>query len=207
MGRFLHAAGPQRQAKGPLQSRAPHRFGGGGSALAALTLAGEKPARVSMRLPLFSEQLESALRQGDIAIAIAFAGPDVQEHALGIHLRDLQVQAFTQTQAAGVDGAQANAVIEGFDLLENLAHLLGGENHRELELRIGPDQPHFARPGLAQSFLPEKFDRANILSGSLAGEFLLRFEVEEVLAEFFRSDEVRRLAEILAEFANAGPVA
>jgi hypothetical protein len=60
---------------------------------------------------------------------------------------------------------------------------------------------------LAESFFPEEFDRADALSGSLAGELFLRFEVEEVLAEFFRSDEVRRLAEILAEFANAGPVA
>jgi hypothetical protein len=160
-----------------------------------------------MSLPLFAEQLQSALRQGDIAVAIAFARADVQEHALGIDVRNLEIQAFTQAQAAGVDGAQANAVIEGFDSLEDLAHFLGREHHRELEARISPDQLHFARPGLAESFFPEEFDRADALRGSLAGELFLRFEVEEVLAEFFRTDELRRLAEILAEFANAGPVA
>jgi hypothetical protein len=207
MGRFLDAAGPQRQAKSPLQSRALHRFGGGGSALAAMAFAWKKPARMPMRLPLLAEQLQRAFGQGDIAVAIAFAGADVQEHALGIHVRNLEMQAFTQAQAAGVEGAQANAVIEGFDLLEDLAHFLGREHHGELEARISPDQPHFARPGLAESFFPEEFDRADALSGSLAGELFLRFEVEEVLAEFFRSDQLRRLAEILAEFANAGPVA
>ncbi|MCI0538591.1 MAG: hypothetical protein L0Z50_25570 [Verrucomicrobiales bacterium] len=98
-------------------------------------------------------------------------------------------------------------MIEGFDLFENLAHFLDREHHRELEARISPDQPHFARPGLAKSSFPEEFDRADVLGGSLAGELFLRFEVEEVLAEFFRSDEVRRLAEILAEFADACPVA
>ena len=41
----------------------------------------------------------------------------------------------------------------------------------------------------------------------MAGEFLLRFEIEKVLAEFFGGDQVRRLAVVLAEFAHARPIA
>ena len=40
----------------------------------------------------------------------------------------------------------------------------------------------------------------------MAGEFLLCFQIEEVLAEFFRGDRIGRLAVKLAEFAQARPV-
>jgi hypothetical protein len=129
----------------------------------------------------------------------------VQEHALCIDVLDLEVQPFAQTQAARVDGEQTNAVIQGGNLRQDLANFLGGEHDRELELRIGPDQLDFGRPGLAESFFPEELDGADGLSGSLAGQFLLGFEIEEVLAEFFGSDQVGRFAVKLAEFANASP--
>ena len=204
---LLHSAGPKSKAEGPLQSGALDRCGGGvGALLSAVTFGREEPARMLMSLPLLAEPLQGALRQGDIAIAIAFARADVQEHALGIHIRDLEVQTFAQTQAARVDGEQANAVIEGCDLLEDLTDFLCGEDDRQLELRIGSDQLDFRGPGLAEGFFPEEFDGADGLSGSLASEFLLRFQIQEVLAEFFGSDQVGRLAVKLAEFAKARPV-
>ena len=201
------SAGPQTEAEGALQSGPLDRFGGGGGALSAVTFGREEPLPMTMSLPLFSEQLEGALRQRDITVGIAFAGADVQEHALGIDVPDLEIQPFAQAQAARVDGAEANAMIEGFDLGQNLAHFLGGENDGQFELRIGPDQLDFGRPGLAEGFFPEKFDGANILSGSLARDFLLGFEMEEVEAQFLRSDQIRGLAIKLAEFADACPVA
>jgi hypothetical protein len=169
--------------------------------------AGKKPALMPMRSPLFAEQAQGAFGQGDITVAIAFARADVQEPALGIDVADLEVQAFAQAQAAGINGDQANAVIEGSDLSQDLAHFLGGEHDREFELRIGSHQLDFGRPGLAEGFFPEEFDRADGLGGSLAGEFLLRFEMEEVLTEFFGGDQVGGFAVMLAEFADARPVA
>jgi hypothetical protein len=174
--------------------------------LSAVTFGREEPARVPVRLPLFSEPLQGALGQGDITIRIAFARTDMHEHGLGIHIRDLEVQPFAQTQAAGVNGGQANAMIDGCDVSQDLADFLGGEDDRQLELRIGSDQLDFRGPGLAESFFPEELDGANGLGGSLAGEFLLGFEIKEVLAEFFGGDQVGRFAVKLAEFAEASPV-
>jgi len=204
---LFDSAGAQAKAEGSLQRGALDRFGGGGGALAAVTFGREKPLRMPMRLPLFSEQLEGALRQGDIAVRIAFARADVQEHALGIHVPNLEMQPFAQAEAARVDGAQANPMIESFDLGQNFAHFLGGENDGQFELRIGADQLDFGGPGLAEGFFPEEFDRANILSGSLARDFLLRFQMEEVEAQFLRSDQVGGLAVKFAELADAGPIA
>ena len=80
----------------------------------------EEPLRVTMGFPLFPEQLEGPFGQGDVAVARAFAGADVQEHALGIDVGNLQMQTFAQAQAAGINGGQANAVIEGRDLSQDL---------------------------------------------------------------------------------------
>ena len=87
---------------------------------------------------------------------------------MGINVRDLEVQTFAQTQPAGIEGEQANAMIEGGDTSQDLAHFLSRENDREFELRIGADQFDFGRPGLAEGFFPEQFDGADGLGGSLA---------------------------------------
>jgi len=65
-----------------------------------------------MSLPLLAQQFERALGQGHVAIAIAFGAANVQEPALGVDVADLQAQAFTQTQAAGVDRRQTDAMIQ-----------------------------------------------------------------------------------------------
>ena len=83
---LLDSAGTQGQAESSLERGAIQRFGGGGGALAAVAFGREKSAPMPMSLPLFSEQVQGALRQGDIAVGIAFARANVQEHALGIHI-------------------------------------------------------------------------------------------------------------------------
>ncbi len=51
----------------------------------------------------------------DVAVAVALAGADVEEHAPGIDVADFQVERFAQAQAAGVNGGQRDAMIEGGD--------------------------------------------------------------------------------------------
>jgi hypothetical protein len=50
----------------------------------------------------------------------------VQEHALRVDVADFQVEGFAQTQAAGVDGGEGDAVIEGGDGGQDPADLGGG---------------------------------------------------------------------------------
>ena len=207
MGGLYDATGAQGQAESSLQSGTLDRFRGAPSALSSVAFSREKPARMPVSFPLFSEQLDRALGQGDITVGIAFARADVQQHALGIDVGDLEVQAFAQPQAAGVNGGQANPVIQSLDLSKDLARLLGGKDDRQFELWVGADQLDFRRPGLAEGFFPEEFDGADGLSGSLASEFLLAFQMEEVLAQFFGADQVGCFAVKLAEFADARPVA
>jgi len=206
MGLFLDATGVQGQAEGALEGGATHRFGGGGGPLAVVSLGGEQEPGMAMGFPAFPEQEQGALRQGDVAVAVALAGADVEEHALGVDVADFQVEGFAQAQAAGVDGGQGDAMIQGGDGGQDLAHLGGGEDDGESELGGGADQLDLGRPGTAEGFFPEELEGADGLGGGGAGEMPFGLEVEKVLAQFFGTDLVGGLAVVLGQVADAGQV-
>ena len=58
---------------------------------------------MAMGFPLLAQELKRAPGQRHVTVVVALAGADVQEHALGIDVADLQPKPFTQTQAAGVN--------------------------------------------------------------------------------------------------------
>ena len=159
-----------------------------------------------MSFPEIPQQLQCALGQRHVTIPVALAGADMKEHAFPIDVTHLQSQPFSQPQAAGVNGAQANTVIQEGDAGEDLTDFTTGEHDGQFELGIGPHQFHLRGPATLQGLFPEKFDRANRLSTRLAGDFLFDLEVEEVLAEFLRGDQVGGFLAEFTELAQAVPV-
>ena len=144
--------------------------------------------------------------QGHVAVAVALAAADVEEHALGINVADLQAQAFAQAQAAGIDGDQADAMIQGGDGGQDAAHFRGGEDDGQFELGIGADQFQLVRPRAMESFFPEELDGADGLGAGLAGDLFFALEEDEVLAEFLGGDVLGGFGEVLGELADTGPV-
>ena len=203
---FLTPLASQGEAEGALEGGAAHRLGGGGRARPLWPLAGKRRRGWRWALPALPQQEQGALRQGDVAVAVALAAADVQEHALGVDVADFQVEGLTQAQAAGVDGGQGDAVIEGRDGGEDAADLGGGEDDGELELGVGADQFDLGGPGTAEGLLPEQLDGADGLGGAGAGEATFGLEVEEVLAQFLGGDLLGGAVEVLAELADAGQV-
>lgn len=203
---FFDAAGQEGEAKGPLQSGARHRLGGGGGALAAVALGREEQLRMAMSLPLLTQELKRALRHRNITIPIALAGAAVQQHALGINIAHLQAQSFPQAQAAGINGAQADAMIQGADAGEDAADFAGGKHDRQFELRIGAGQFQFVGPGALERFFPEQFDGADGLGAGLAGDFFTRLEMDAILADIFGREQVGRFGVKLTELAEAGVI-
>lgn len=94
---------------------------------------------MAMGLPLLAEQLQGALGQGHVAITVAFALTDVEQHAPGINVAHVQPQPFSQTQSAGVNGGQTDPVIKALDFAEDVPNLKSGEDDRQFELRVGAD--------------------------------------------------------------------
>ena len=125
VGGLFDTAGAQAQAEGALEGGAAHRFGGGRRPQAAVAFGREEQARMAVSAPELAQEFESALRQRHVTIAVAFAGPDVQEHALGVDVADFQFEGFTQAQAARVDGRQGDAMVQRLDPGQDAAHLGG----------------------------------------------------------------------------------
>jgi hypothetical protein len=87
---FFDAAGLERQTEGPLQRGTAHRFGGGAGAQPTVALGGKEQCGMAMRFPLLAQEQQRAFGQRNIAVLIAFAGADVNEHPLRINVADLQ---------------------------------------------------------------------------------------------------------------------
>jgi len=206
MGVLFDAAFFEAQSKSPLQGGAAHRLVGRGCALATMAFGGKEPDRVVMSSPEGAQMFEGALWQRHVTVAVAFAGADVQEHPARINVGHLQMQPFTQAQTAGVKRDERDAMIQGGDAVEDLAHLLGREDDRQFESGLSPNQFQFRRPRPAKALLPEKFDGAEGLGGSLAGDFFNTLEVDEILAQLLDGDQLRGAVEMLGPLTDTGEV-
>jgi hypothetical protein len=200
------AAGFEREAKGALEGGAAEGFGGGLGALATLALGGKEQRRMFMAFPLFAQEQERAHRQGHVAVLVAFAGADVQEHPSGVNVGDFQAQTFAQAQATGVDGGEANAMIQGGHRGEHPAHFGGGEDHGQLELGIGANQFQFVRPLALEGFLPEDLDGADGLRAGLAGDLLVDLEMDAILTNLLGRNQIGGFAHELGELSDTGVV-
>jgi len=203
---LLHAAGLEGQAEAALQRGVGHGFRGGGGSLTTVAFAGEEQRGMTMRFPLIPQALEGDFGQRDVAILIALATADVEEHAFGIDVAHLEAQPFAQAQAAGVNEQQADMVVRRGHRGEQAADFGGGEHHGQFELGVGPDQFQFVGPDAFKRFFPEEFEGANDLGAGLAGDALVRFEMDAILAELLGGDQFGRLVVILTELTDAGQI-
>lgn len=206
MSLLFHSTGAERDSEGVLESGAMQRLGGGGCAPSIVPFAWKEQRGMAMGFPLLPQQLQCALGQRHVSVLVALAVADVEEPALRINIANLEVQAFAQAQAAGVDGGQADALVEQGDPAQDVPDFPGRENHGKFELGVGADQLNLRRPGPLEGFFPKELDRAYSLSAGLASELPFGLKMEEVLAEFLRADQVRGFLEELTEFAQAVPV-
>ena len=150
---------------------------------------------MAMGFPLLAQEQQRALGQRDITVLIALAAADVQEHALRIDVADLQAQPFAQAQTAGINGAEADPMIQGGDAGQNAAHLGGREHDGEFELGVGQAGPaptalRAKRLGSRRSLV----DGADGLGAGLACDLLVGLEMNAILAELLGGDQLGDLA-------------
>ena len=191
-GPLVEATGLERGVEGVLQTALMHRRGRGGEGHAAVAGAGEEPARVTMSDPVASQHLESAPWQWHVTVFGAFAVTDMKEVSCAVQVCDLEVGTFLEAEAAGVDRGETSLVARQSDVAEDEADLLGAEDDGQL-LLAGSAQDGEERPVAVKRLLEEELDAADGDGGGAAGVMLDVHEEEEVLAEFFLSDEVRGL--------------
>ena len=78
-----------------------------------------------MSLPLLAHQVEGPLGQWNIAIFIAFAAAYMDEPSGAVNIRDPEVSPFLKSEAAGINGGQADPISEHTHMGQYAAHLVG----------------------------------------------------------------------------------
>jgi hypothetical protein len=97
-------------------------------------------------------------------------------------------------------------MIQGGDGSQEAARFGGREDDGEFELGIGADQFQFVRPGAVEGFFPEELNGADGLGAGLAGDLLVALEMDAVLADVLRREQVGRFAVELAQLTDTGVI-
>jgi hypothetical protein len=111
MGTFGYTALENGTSKGGLQAGA-----GNGTTImsnavfeTAAGRSGKQPLRGSVGAPMLTEFLKQSLLKRDVAIPIGLT-MDVKEHAIAVHVGDLEPGTFREPQATGIYGRQTDPV-------------------------------------------------------------------------------------------------
>jgi hypothetical protein len=118
-GKLVAAALFERRAKSILNAAFRHRLGCLRQVDMLATLGGKDERRITMRGPVVAQQPESALRQGNVTILVALAVTDMDHHPRTVDVGNGKADAFLQTQSAGIDRRETDAVAQQPDAIEN----------------------------------------------------------------------------------------
>lgn len=199
-GGLLHPAFPQGGSKGFLNAAFVHKGVGLFGSVEGVD-GWKQPNRVAMGEPVLAQHLQAGFGQGHIAVLAALAVSHMHHLARPIDVFDLQGDAFQQTQSAGIDGRQADAVTHGMHALQDLLDFLPAQNHRQFRTPGRTDK--FKRvPFPFECMLEEELDAAQRQSVRTAGNAFDVYQVQEVLTQFLFADQVGGFVIIRRQLAH-----
>jgi hypothetical protein len=137
-----------------------------------------------------AQEVERGVGQRHVAILAALA-MDVEQLAIAVDVRDLEAGAFHQTESAGVDGGEADAVDGDPDHAENAPDLVAAQHHGELLLALGSRHVEDG-PWARERLLVEELDPAEGDGVGAAGDLLDGGQVEQVLAHVLLAQQIWR---------------
>ena len=159
---------------------------------------GEEPLWRPVGLPVGAELPQKRGREGDVAVLAALARLDAEDHPLAVDVLDAEVECLGDAQAGGVDRLEEGAVLEEPHSRQDPRDLYHAEDHGELLGALGEGEV-LDREGPAECLPVEEAQGADGLVEGGPGCPGLLDEVDLVLADVGRAEEVRRLAEVPGE--------
>ena len=116
----------------------------------------EEPVFMAVGFPKLPEELQGTPGQRHIPVFVAFT-VNVEKHAVAVDIGNLQGPAFGQSQAAGIDCGQADAMAEHVDACEGASDLIDAQDGRQGLDTLGLDKTD-GGPILPQGILVEELD-------------------------------------------------
>ena len=208
IGALVHAALFDRACERALQ-RGPDDGGRVGTrcgrAWTADARRGKEPEWLAVRAPVRAQERERGVGERDVAILAALALMNVQQCAVPIHVAHMQANAFHQAESAGVDGGEARTIRRAPHRVEDAPHFVAAQHDGEFLRPFGTrDVEH--PPRLAERLLIEELDPAEGDGVRAACDLLHGAQVQQVLADLFFPEPVRRGMMERRELGNGADV-
>ena len=103
--------------------------------------AGKQPQPGTRATPVGPQNIEQARRKQRVAVLVALAAFDMDQHALAVDRTDFQSANLANAQAGRVGRHQRNSVAQSRNGLQESGDLVGSQNGRQL-FRLPPiDDP------------------------------------------------------------------
>ena len=163
------------------------------------TIAGEEPRLWPAHLPIVAQDLQELGRQHHVAVFLAFALLDADDHSLAVDVGGLQLNRLRDAQAGGIARGQDGVVFDVGDAAEEPLNFLGTEDDRQLLRLLGKRQDLFRRPVPFERHTVEKAQRRNGGVDRAGRQLLLVGQINLVGPNVLAPEQVRRLAEVTRE--------
>ena len=203
-GFFVYTGLGQGLLEGDLNTGYGHGLISDCLSMPAATGRREEPVLIAVSLPELSEEFQSAVGQGDVAVLVALAS-DMEEHAVAVDVGDLQGSAFGQSQPAGVDGGETNPMAEHVDAGEGLSDFIEAQDGGQGLDPLGFEQTD-GGPVPFEGVLIEELDSTESNGTGHprpAGDI---GAVEEILPQFLIGDQIGGLVIVFSQLADGSGV-
>ena len=159
--------------------------------------AGEQPLACGPRAPpVVAQILQQARGEHDVAVVAALAPLDADHHAPAVDVGRAQADGLGDAESRRVAGGQDDARAEDGDRIEKGDDLLGAGDHGQLGGLLGRGQDLGDVPVLLQRDTVQEAQRGDGHGDRAGGETLPGGEMDLVLADLLRSEQLGGLAEM-----------
>ena len=93
-----------------------------------------------MRFPEIPEDLKSSEGQRDVPVLVSLSTMDVNEHSIGIDVRNLEVGTFLEPEPEGVHDGETGFMMGELDQVQDFSNFVDTEDHGEGFLLFGSDE-------------------------------------------------------------------
>jgi hypothetical protein len=155
--------------------------------------------------PIASEQIEGGWGQRDVAVLGPFSAVDMDHHAGGIDIGDFEVEAFVESETAGIDGGEIGVILEGMDLGQNTSDFFRAENGREASFGLGTEDTEDV-PVTLEDVFEEEANATIADAHGIRGPVIEVLSVEEIVLEFLFGDQIGGFGVELGEHADGAGV-
>lgn len=125
---FIDASGISGFSKVRLNTCLGHDLIGCPGTFATMILSRKKKGWVAMGFPMLPEDSQCLHRQRNIFILCTLASMDVNHHSSAVDVRNVDVQAFREPKATGINGMQVGEVVRGIHVTQYIKNFFTTKN-------------------------------------------------------------------------------